>query len=119
MSNNIGTGFSAIGSGHSGVTRGGLPNIAIPGVNVVDLNIKKSSKYGGGGGIKGFMPPTTILTDKTYPEYENIRFSLTNAWNTKYKRQLTESTIPILRKTGKPLQTPFRVVNNAGDLLMR
>ena len=119
MSNSIGTGFSSIGSGKSGVTRGGLPNIPILGVNVANLDYVNGSRVGGGGGIKGFMPPTTYTTDKRYEEYENIRFSLTNAWNTRYKRQLSACTIPEIKKTRKPLQTPFRVVNNAGDLLLR
>lgn len=114
---NVGVGFSSIGSGKSGVTRGGLPNIRIPGVNVI---LKKTTNGGGGGGgLKGFMPPATMKVDKDYVEYENIRFSLSNAWNTNYKRQLAACTIPEIQKTQKPLQTPFRVVNNAGDLLLR
>ena len=120
MSNSIGTGFSAIGSGKSGITRGGLPNIPILGVNIAITHPNNRYGYGGGGGgLKGFMPPATSTTNKEYLEYENIRFSLTNAWNTRYKRALSECTIPILKKTQKPLQTPFRVVNNAGDLLLR
>lgn len=66
-----------------------------------------------GGAINGYMPQTTQLTDKRYNEYEHIRFTLKNAWNTNYRRQLRED------KLSKPIITPFRAVNNAGDLLSR
>lgn len=66
-----------------------------------------------GGAIKGWMPQTTLLTDKRYPEYENIRFTLKNAWNTSYRRQLKNSNLK------QSITTPFRAVNNAGDLLSR
>ena len=112
MSNSIGVGFSPVASGHSGFTSGGLPSIPIIGVNIVN-NLNR------GGGIRGIMPQQTGDTDKDYPEYENIRFSLRNSWNTTYKNQLSACTIPLIQKTQKPLQTPFRVVNNAGDLLLR
>ena len=116
---NVGTGFSPSANGHSGYTSGGLPNIPIIGVNTVDWKTLNSGPQGGGGAIKGFMPRATLKTDKDYQEFENIRFSLCNAWNTSYKRQLEGCTIPLIQKTKKPLQTPFRVVNNAGDLLLR
>jgi hypothetical protein len=66
-----------------------------------------------GKGIRGWMPQATYNTDKRYQEYEQIRFTLKNAWNTKYQSQL--------RKDGlsKSITTPFRAVNNAGDLLSR
>ena len=35
-----------------------------------------------GGAIKGYMPQTTQNVDKRYTEFENIRFTLKNAWNT-------------------------------------
>lgn len=66
-----------------------------------------------GGAIKGYMPQTTQLTDKRYNEYEHIRFTLKNAWNTSYAAQLKRD------KLNKPITTPFRAVNNAGDLLSR
>lgn len=66
-----------------------------------------------GGAIRGYMPQTTQLTDKRYPEYENIRFTLKNAWNTKYLSQLKRDNLK------KSITTPFRAVNNAGDLLSR
>jgi len=66
-----------------------------------------------GGAINGYMPQTTQLTDKRYPEYEQIRFTLKNAWNTTYPSQLRRDNL------SKPITTPFRAVNNAGDLLSR
>lgn len=66
-----------------------------------------------GGAINGYMPQTTQLTDKQYPEFEHIRFTLKNAWNTTYPSQLRRD------KLKKPITTPFRAVNNAGDLLSR
>lgn len=66
-----------------------------------------------GGAINGWMPQTTLLTDKRYPEYEQIRYILKNAWNTTYPSQLANSNLK------KSITTPFRAVNNAGDLLSR
>ena len=66
-----------------------------------------------GGAIKGYMPQTTLLTDKRYTEFEQIRFTLKNAWNTTYPSQLRRDNLK------RPITTPFRAVNNAGDLLCR
>jgi len=66
-----------------------------------------------GGAIRGYMPPTTQLVDKRYPEYEHIRYSLKQAWNTTYPSQLRNNN---LKRT---ITTPFRAVNNAGDILSR
>lgn len=66
-----------------------------------------------GGAIKGWMPQATQLTDKRYPEFENIRQTLKNAWNTTYPSQLRRNNIK------QSITTPFRAVNNAGDLLSR
>ena len=66
-----------------------------------------------GGAINGWMPQQTQLTDKRYPEYEQIRFTLKNAWNTAYPSQLRRNNL------NKSITTPFRAVNNAGDLLSR
>lgn len=66
-----------------------------------------------GGAIKGYMPPQTQNVDKRYPEYEHIRFTLKNAWNTTYLSQLRNDNLK------QPITTPFRAVNNAGDLLSR
>jgi hypothetical protein len=65
-----------------------------------------------GGGIKGFIPQADITTNND-AEFETTRFLLKEAWNTNYKTQI--ATTPV----NKPIQTPFRVVNNAGDLLSR
>ena len=66
-----------------------------------------------GGAIKGYMPQQTQNVDKRYPEYEHIRFTLKNAWNTTYPSQLRRDNLK------QPITTPFRAVNNAGDLLSR
>jgi len=66
-----------------------------------------------GGAINGFMPKQTQNVDKRYHEFEHIRFTLKNAWNTTYPGQLKANN---LKKT---IITPFRAVNNAGDLLAR
>lgn len=66
-----------------------------------------------GGAIRGYMPNQTLDTDKTYVNYEQIRFSLKNAWNTNYRRQLRRNNLK------QSITTPFRAVNNAGDLLSR
>jgi len=62
-----------------------------------------------GGGIKGFIPQAMYNTNNTY-EITDTRFLLTQAWNTKY---------PKINGKHQVVQTPFRAVNNAGDLLSR
>jgi hypothetical protein len=66
-----------------------------------------------GGAIRGYMPKQTQNVDKRYPEFEHIRFTLKNAWNTSYPSQLRRNNLT------KSITTPFRAVNNAGDLLSR
>ena len=66
-----------------------------------------------GGAIQGWMPQTTQNVDKTYPEFEQIRWTLKEAWNTTYPSQLRRNNLK------KSITTPFRAVNNAGDLLSR
>jgi hypothetical protein len=66
-----------------------------------------------GGAINGYMPQQTQTVDKRYPDYEHIRFTLKNAWNTSYRGQLKRDNLK------RPITTPFRAVNNAGDLLSR
>ena len=84
----------------------------IGGSNVAFSNfvIRKNSP---GGAIQGWMPQATVDTDKTYIDYEQIRFTLKQSWNTTYPSQLRESN---LKQT---ITTPFRAVNNAGDILSR
>lgn len=57
------------------------------------------------GLIRGYMPPATVDVDKTYENYENVRLTLRESWNTKYLNQ--------------NITTPFRAVNNSGDILSR
>lgn len=67
-----------------------------------------------GGAIKGYMPQQNQTVDKSYENgLETIRFTLKQAWNTNYNRQLRQSKL----KTS--ITTPFRAVNNAGDILSR
>ena len=66
-----------------------------------------------GGAIQGWMPQTTQNVDKTYPEFEQIRWTLKEAWNTTYPSQLRRNGLK------QSITTPFRAVNNAGDILSR
>jgi len=58
--------------------------------------------------IRGYMPPATVDVDKTYENYENVRFTLRNSWNTTYTNN-----------NYKTATTPFRAVTNSGDMLSR
>jgi hypothetical protein len=84
----------------------------INGSNVAFQSLVVNPKNSGGA-IRGYMPQTTQNVDKRYPEFEQIRFTLKNAWNTTYPSQLRRAHIK------KSITTPFRAVNNAGDLLSR
>ena len=44
-----------------------------------------------GGAIRGYMPQQNQTVDKQYSEFEQIRFTLKQAWNTNYNRQLKNS----------------------------
>jgi hypothetical protein len=66
-----------------------------------------------GGAINGWMPQTIINVDKKYEDFEQIRFTLKNAWNTTYPSQLK------INKLNQSITTPFRAINNAGDILSR
>jgi hypothetical protein len=59
------------------------------------------------------MPQQTQNVDKTYPEFEQIRWTLKEAWNTTYPSQLRRNNLK------RSITTPFRAVNNAGDILSR
>jgi hypothetical protein len=68
-----------------------------------------------GGGFQGYMPQAVQTTDKgSYGSnvFENLRYTLRQAWNTKYKAEL-------IAAKKQQIVTPFRAVNNAGDLLCR
>ena len=84
----------------------------IGGSNVAFSIFVKDPKSSGGA-IRGWMPQQTQNVDKRYPEYEQIRWTLKEAWNTTYPSQLRRNNLT------KSITTPFRAVNNAGDLLSR
>ena len=65
-----------------------------------------------GGGIPGFIPQA-VQTTNNYDEFAQGRFLLRQAWNNSYAQQISQSGI------GHTRCTPFRAVNNAGDLLSR
>jgi hypothetical protein len=80
---------------------------------IVNRKYKLGTPGNLGGAISGYMPQTTVNVDKRYPEFEHIRFTLKNSWNTTYPSQLRKDNLK------QPIITPFRAVNNAGDLLSR
>jgi len=75
--------------------------------NLSDV-IVKSQVYLGGG-FKGIMPIPTEKHEND-DEFAQIRFTLKNSWNTNYISQLNGK---------KAANSPYRIVNNAGDLLSR
>jgi hypothetical protein len=68
-----------------------------------------------GKGLKGFIPNAVLTTDLDYADAEQQRFQLVEAWNNVYKRQLKGSPSNIHGAAA----TPFRIVNNSGDILSR
>ncbi len=107
MSNSIGTGFSQTASGSSGFTTGSLGSLLAL-VNGIGY------PYTGpgpklGGGLPGLMPQSIIDHDNS-DLFARTRFTLRDAWNT---TSYSGSSNP------KRIITPFRAVNNAGDLLSR
>jgi hypothetical protein len=110
MSNSIGTGFSVSANGRSGFTTGGLVG-PIPGVTIPIYfdNNNKSLGLSLGGGLKGRMPQQTIDSEHS-DNFARERFTLRTAWN-------TSSVSGSSNKTR--IVTPFRAVNNAGDILCR
>jgi hypothetical protein len=85
---------------------------AIGGFNTAYAKFAKDPKSPGGA-IKGWIPQPVINGDRRYPEWQNIRFTLTNAWNTTYASQLKRDNLK------RPIVGPFRATQNAGDLLCR
>lgn len=69
-------------------------------------------KYKLGGGIPGFIPQAVYTTNNN-SEFTDTRFLLKNAWNNNYARVVNNSENKIA------ICTPFRAVNNSGDLLSR
>ena len=112
MSNSIGTGFSQTATGTGGYTTGGFGGLEflIPGLGrPIYVNNNPSLGPLLGGGFKGRMPQSIINHDNS-DDFAQTRFTLRDAWNTSsysgssYRRRII---------------TPFRAVNNAGDLLSR
>ena len=82
------------------------------------VNLYQGSKLG--GGLPGFIPQALITTNNNN-EFAETRFTLKNAWNTTYPSQLRNAYPSQLQSKNlrRPITTPFRAVNNAGDLLSR
>ena len=107
MSNSTGVGFSPSATGSSGFTTGSLGSLLqfISGIGY---------PYNGpgpklGGGLPGLMPQPIIDHDNSNT-FSRTRFTLRDSWNT---TSYSGSSNP------KRIITPFRAVNNAGDLLSR
>ena len=66
-----------------------------------------------GRGLPGSTPQQVVTTDDNY-EYIDTRLILREAWNTNYLREKVSYSGMKARCV-----TPFRAVNNAGDLLSR
>ena len=92
------------------------PNIISMGFNYpgVTRPILVAGRPVRGGGIRGYMPQPIVDVDKNYVDYEQIRFTLREAWNTNYQGELYAKF-----GTTKSPVTPFRAVTNSGDLLSR
>jgi hypothetical protein len=97
--------FSAVGGGNK-FTTGTVP------ANTLGIGVPILGKDGHpilGGGLRGFMPQGVVGSDRS-AGFAKTRFFLKEAWNTShtsgsgYKNRMV---------------TPFRAVNNAGDLLCR
>jgi len=107
MSNSTGVGFSPSATGSSGFTTGSLGSLLkfVSGIGY---------PYNGpgpklGGGLPGLMPQPIIDHDNSNT-FSRTRFTLRDSWNT---TSYSGSSNP------KRIITPFRAVNNAGDLLSR
>ena len=72
-------------------------------------NMNFGKTYPLGGGIPGFIPQALYTTNNN-TEFADTRFMLKQAWNTNYAKAVN---------TQKAICTPFRAINNAGDLLSR
>lgn len=105
MSNSIGVPFSPSSNWNSlGV------NFQIPGLST-PIYVKGNPALGQylGGGLKGYMPQPVVDHDNS-DEFAQTRFTLRNAWNTTSESGSSNKT---------RIVTPFRAVNNAGDILCR
>lgn len=107
MSNSIGISSRRSATGSSGFTTGSLGSL-------LSLVSGIGYPYNGpgpklGGGLPGMMPQSLVDHDNT-DQFARTRFMLREAWNT---TSYSGSSNP------KRITTPFRAVNNAGDLLSR
>lgn len=112
MSNNVGISFSSTSNGNSGYTTGGIGGFEflIPGLGR-NIYVNNNPTLGPllGGGFRGRMPQPLVIHDNTN-NFSQTRLTLREVWNTTSK---SGSSNP------KRIITPFRAVNNAGDLLSR
>jgi len=109
MSTSVGS-FSASATGRSGYTSGSALGASVPGLgSPIYVNNNLSQGLLLGGGFKGRMPQPILDHDNT-DTFARTRFTLVNAWNT---TKASGSSNP------KRIITPFRAVNNAGDILSR
>jgi len=109
MSTSVGS-FSASATGRSGYTSGSALGASVPGLgSPIYVNNNPTQGLLLGGGFKGRMPQPIIDHDNT-DTFARTRFTLVNAWNT---TKASGSSNP------KRIITPFRAVNNAGDILSR
>jgi hypothetical protein len=104
MANSIGTSFTPTSNGTSGWSTGSLGDLIglVPGIGFDIVGTRSL-----GGGMRGFIPQPIQNVDN-FNDFSQTRFTLREAWNT--------------RRYGKGnnrIITPFRAVNNAGDLLSR
>jgi hypothetical protein len=107
MSNSIGVSNRLSATGSSGFTTGSLGSL-------LSLVSGIGYPYNGpgpklGGGLPGLMPQPIVDHDNS-DQFARTRLLLRDAWNT---TSYSGSSNP------KRITTPFRAVNNAGDLLSR
>jgi hypothetical protein len=102
--------YSQTATGRSGWTTGSAMGMLVPGLGSnIYVNNNPSNGLLLGGGFKGRMPQPLVDHDNS-DDFAQTRFTLREAWNTtSYSGSSNKSRIV----------TPFRAVNNAGDLLSR
>jgi hypothetical protein len=89
------------------------PTLSIAGL-APGFQAQYGTQFSLGKGIPGFIPQRLINTEVGYEEFMNDRDIVVEGWNTNYRREKVSYS-------GVPARaiTPFRAVNNAGDLLSR
>lgn len=107
MSNSTGTGFSPSATGSSGFTTGSLGSLLalVSGIGYPYRGPGRKL----GQGLPGLMPQPIVVHDNS-DAFARTRFTLKEAWNT---------TSYSGSSNVHRMVTPFRAVNNAGDLLCR